>query len=67
MFYENDRIVRKQMRFIDTKAREMLDNFRSKDMSDEEIIGALELLEADENSSSFHRDIVKRALTILKR
>lgn len=67
MFYENDRIVRKQQRFLNQKANEMIDNFRKQKLSDEEIIAALELLLADKNSSELHRDTVEKALAILKK
>lgn len=67
MFYENERIVRKQIRYINSKAKEMIDNFRSKGMNDEEIVAALELLLGDKEGSELHRDTVKRALTILKK
>lgn len=67
MFYENDRIVRKQQRFLNQKATEMIDNFKKQGLNNDEIIAALELLLADKDSSELHQDTVKRALAILKK
>lgn len=67
MFYETYRIMRKQAIYLDQKAREMIDNFKAKDMNHEEIIAAIELLANDKNGTDLHKDIVNRALAILKR
>lgn len=67
MFYENDRIVRKQQRFLNHKATEMIDNFKKQELNNDEIIAALELLLGDKDSSELYRDTVERALAILKK
>lgn len=67
MFYENDRIVRKQQRYINVKACDMLANFRSKNMEQEEIKAALEVLLTDNEATEIYIDIVKRALAILNK
>jgi len=66
MFYENERIIRKQMKFINQKATEMIDNFKSKDLNPDEITAALELLLEDPKGSETHSEIVNRAIVILK-
>ena len=66
MFYENERIIRKQMKFINQKATEMIDNFKSKDLNPDEITAALELLLEDPKGSETHREIVNRTIVILK-
>lgn len=66
MFYENDRIVRKQVRYINSRATDMIDDFEKKKLESEEIIAALELLLEDENNSEFRVDIINRALIMLK-
>lgn len=65
MFYENDRIVRKQKRFVNTKACEMISDLESKGLKSEEVIAALELLLEDETNTEFRTDIINRALAIL--
>ena len=40
MFYENDRIVRKQRRYLTMKADDLIANFQHQDMQDEEIKAA---------------------------
>lgn len=67
MFYEDQRIVRKQARFIRSKALEMIDNFKSKKLDDVEIIAALELLLQDKDNNELHQDIVKKAISILNK
>ena len=66
MFYENDRIVRKQRRYLNDKANEMLSNFRSKKLKSSEIIAALELLLDETGNTETHVDIVNRAINIMK-
>ena len=65
MFYESERIVRKQRRFLSIRAKEMIDNFKSRGLKDGEIKAALELLLEDKEGSEWHKDTVKVALAIL--
>lgn len=66
MFYENDRIVRKQRRYVNSKACDMIDDFEKKDLESDEIIAALELLSENKENSEFDVDVINRALIILK-
>lgn len=67
MFYESERIVRKQFIFINAKATEMVDKFKSRGLSSDETIAALELLLEDKSATETHIDIVNRAIAVLKR
>jgi len=65
MFYENYRILRKQNFFISKKARSLIESFKSKNMSNEEIMAALEIVLESSSSSEWDTDIVKRAIVML--
>lgn len=64
MFYESDRIVRKQQRFTDMKARELISDLESKGLKNGEVTAALELLLKDNNNSEFRVDIINRAISV---
>lgn len=66
MFYESERIVRKQRLFINQKANEMLSKFKAQKLDPAEISAALELLLEDPEGSETHVEIVERALIVLK-
>lgn len=65
MFYESERIIRKQRRFIDMKARELISDFESKGLKNGEVKAALELSLRDESNTEFRVDVINRAILIL--
>lgn len=66
MFYESDRIVRKQRKFINSKAHELIDSFKQNDLKTDEIIAALEVLLLIESNTEFDVDVITHAKTLLK-
>ena len=65
MFYESDRIVRKQRRFVNTKANELISSFESKGLKGEEVKAALELSLRDDCNTEFCLDVIKRAILVI--
>ena len=66
MFYESERIIRKQRRFIDMKAKELISNFESKGLKSGEVAAALELSLRDEGNTEFRIDIINRAISVVQ-
>lgn len=62
MFYENERIVRKQMKVVNSKAYEIIHDLEAKGLDNKEIIACVKLLLAKEDNSEFQVDILKQAL-----
>jgi dTDP-glucose pyrophosphorylase len=61
MFYENERIVRKQVRVVNSRAYDIIQDLESKGLGDKEIVACIGLLLKQENSE-FQVDILNFAL-----
>ena len=66
MFFENDRIVRKQRNYIKSRAYDLLNSFKKENLSKDEIVAALELLHLDKSNTEFYVDIINKAQSIIK-
>jgi len=66
MFFENDRIARKQKSYINSRACDLIGTFEKENLNIGEIKAALELLHLDKTHTEFYVDIINRALEILK-
>lgn len=64
MFYESERIIRKQAKVVNTKAYEIIHDLEAKGLSNQEIISCVSLLLKEDNSE-FQRDILEHALKTL--
>lgn len=65
MFYDTERIVRKQLKYEKIKAYDIIQEMRAKSMSVSEMIDALEILLNDENTE-FKESVLKRAKSLLE-
>lgn len=52
MFYENQRIVRKQQVYVKSRAYQKISHLERKGLSDDEIIGCLNVLLAQDNNET---------------
>lgn len=67
MFYESERILTKQTKFVNSKAYDIIQDLEGKGLSDAEIKTCLEALMKEE-STEFQKDVLKQALkTVSKR
>lgn len=64
MFYENERIIRKQAKVINLKAYEIIQDLETKGLNNQEIISCINLL-LKEDSTEFQKDILEHALKTL--
>lgn len=66
MFFENDRIARKQNSYMNSRAYDLIDSFEKENLNIDEIKAALELLHLDKSNTEFYTDIINRAQKIVK-
>lgn len=52
MFYEDERIVRKQQKYVKSKAYQKVKRLEDKGLSDDEIVGCLDVLLAQDNNET---------------
>jgi hypothetical protein len=60
MFYENERIINKQLKFVKIRAYGIIQDLESKGLDDKEIVACIGLLMKD--STEFGKDILDYAL-----
>jgi hypothetical protein len=60
MFYENERIINKQLKFVKIRAYGIIQDLETKGLSDKEIVACLGLLMKD--STEYGKDILDYAL-----
>jgi hypothetical protein len=65
MFYETERIVRKQQKYVKIKAYSTISRLENKGLSVSEMTNAIDILLTDENTE-FQQDILKLAKHILE-
>ncbi len=65
MFYEDERIRRKNRMHLQQKANEMIEAFKSKGFKPDEIVAAIEMFLAIETNSEFKVDVAKQAIATL--
>lgn len=61
MFYENDRIINKQLKFVKIRAYSIIQDLETKGLSDIEIAACIGLLLKDE-TTEYQKDILDYAL-----
>ena len=65
MFYDTERILRKQEKYVKLKAYSTIKKLECKGLSVDEMINALEILLTDDNTE-FQESVLERAKDILK-
>ena len=65
MFYENERIIRKNQKYEKIKTYAIISDLEGKGMPAEEMIEVIDILISNDNSE-FQTDVLKRAKIILE-
>ena len=65
MFYESERIIRKNEKHKKTKAYDLISDLKKKGLSNEEMIEAVKILLSD-NNNEFQDDVLNKAKSILE-
>lgn len=52
MFYETERIIRKQQRYVKSKACSIISSLESKELTREEVIACIDVMLSEDNSES---------------
>ena len=63
MFYENERILNKQIKYAKLRAYEIVQDLESKGLGDKEIVSCLNLMKKD--ATEFQLDVLDQALKTL--
>ena len=65
MFYETERIVRKQQAFVKSKAYGIIDDFKKAGLSKDEILACIELTLLNEQENEAYVEFILMAKTII--
>lgn len=65
MFYESERIIRKNEKHKKTKAYDLISDLKKKGLSNEEMIEAIKIL-LNDNNNEFQDDVFNKAKCILE-
>ena len=65
MFYETERIVRKQEKYVKSKAYDIIEDFKRRGLSDEESLACVELSIKNTNAEDISSDFLSMARKIL--
>lgn len=65
MFYETERIIRKQVVYMKRKADDIVRSFNNKVMSSDEIVACIDIMLTDDENTETRVDVLKIARKII--